>query len=167
EAVIVDQEWCIGCGYCVQACPFDVPFKCEEEGTIKKCILCTDRTAQGLKPACVEACPAGAAIYGDRAEIIAEGERRVKTLIANGVTNANLYGDTESGGMGFMYVLTELPSVYGLPEAPQIATSKVYTKWLAGIVTAITIAIFPFWLLFRRKGIEDGRAIVEQDLETN
>ena len=153
EAVIIDQEVCIGCGYCVQACPFDVPHKEHglAAGVAKKCTFCIDRTAQGLEPACVEACPRGATIYGDRVELIAEGKKRVQTLITNGMANANLYGDTELGGLGVMYVLLESPSVYGLSEAPRLATTNVAVKWLSGIVTAGVIAAIPFWLLFRRR----------------
>ena len=152
-AVIIDQEVCIGCGYCVQACPFDVPHKEHglAAGVAKKCTFCIDRTAQGLEPACVEACPRGATIYGDRVELIAEGKKRVQTLITNGMANANLYGDTELGGLGVMYVLLESPSVYGLSEAPRLATTNVAVKWLSGIVTAGVIAAIPFWLLFRRR----------------
>ncbi|MFC2010860.1 4Fe-4S dicluster domain-containing protein [Chloroflexota bacterium] len=165
EAVIVDQEWCIGCGYCVQACPFDVPFKCEEKGTIQKCILCTDRTAQGLKPACVEACPAGAVIYGDRDELIAEGERRVQALSANGNPDSRLYGATELGGLGVMYILLMPASAYNLPEVPRQATTNVFAKWASGIITAGMLAVAPFWLFFKRsQRIEDGqRSSIEED----
>ncbi len=151
EAVIINQEWCIGCGYCIQACPFGVPNRSEEEGTVQKCTLCIERTTQGLEPACVEACPKGAVIYGDRAEFITEGERRVQTLVADGTENANLYGATELGGLGVIYVLSESPAVYGLPEAPQLATTNQLYKWLAGIASAAVITVVPFWWLFRRR----------------
>jgi formate dehydrogenase iron-sulfur subunit len=151
EAVVINQEWCIGCGYCVQVCPFCVPHICEEVGTARKCSLCIDRTTQGLKPACVEACPKQAVIYGDRADLIDEGKRRVQALIANGTENANFYGDTELGGLGVTYVLLESPSIYGLPEAPRLATANAVSKWLSGIITAGVIVTVPFWLLFKRR----------------
>ena len=155
EAVIINQEWCIGCGYCVQACPFGVPHKDEDEGTARKCTFCIDRITQELKPACVEACPAGAIIYGDRAKLIAEGKRRAQILIASGKEKAYLYGETELGGLSVMYVLPEPAAVFGLPETPRLATANIFTQWLGGIVTAGIIAAVPFWLLFkRRKQIE-------------
>jgi formate dehydrogenase iron-sulfur subunit len=155
-AVVINQDWCIGCGYCVQACPFGVPHKSEEEGTSQKCILCVGRTTQGLMPACVEACASHAVVYADRATLVAEGNRRVQTLIANGMKNANLYGETGLGGLGVMYVLPESPSVYGLPDAPRLATTNAAFKWVSGIVAAGVVATVPFWLLFKReKGLKD------------
>ena len=151
DAVIIDQEWCIGCGYCVQACPFGVPHKDEDEGTVQKCTFCIDRITQGLEPACVEVCPAGAIIYGDRAKLITEGERRVQTLIASGRERASLYGETELGGLGVMYVLPEPAPVFALPDTPRLATTNAFAQWLGGIITAGVIAAVPFWLLFKRR----------------
>ncbi|MFC2011825.1 4Fe-4S dicluster domain-containing protein [Chloroflexota bacterium] len=161
SAVVIDQEWCIGCGYCVQACPYDVPHKDEEEGTARKCTRCIDRTSQGLGPACVEVCPADAVIYGDRDELIAEGNRRVQALISSGKTDANLYGTTHLGGLGLLYVLPESPAVFGLPEEPQLSTGKVGLQWLSGVISAVGIAAVPFWLLFRRRKKEETKAEVE------
>lgn len=151
DAVIIDQEWCIGCGYCIQACPFGVPHKDEDRGTARKCTFCADRIIQGLKPACVEACPAEAIIYGERAELVAEGKRRVQSLITNGNQRANLYGENELGGLYVLYVLDDAPSVYGQPESPQLPTTDQLFKWLTGIATAGVVAALPFWWLFKRK----------------
>ena len=157
--VVIDQKWCIGCGYCVQACPFHVPHKDVVLGTARKCTLCTtpglNRLAEGWKPACVKTCPTNALIIGDRSELVAEGRKRVQTLIANGYDNAYLYGDEELGGLGLLYVLDDSPEVYGLPKAPQVAISASVGQWLSGILTAGVVAALPFWFLFkRRKQIE-------------
>jgi len=151
EAVIIDQKWCIGCGYCVQACPFHVPHKDEEEGTARKCRFCIDRITNGYKPACATTCPPGAIQFGEREELLAAARRRVQILTANGSPNATLYGEHEMGGLHTLYVLTDRPSVFGLPEAPQLATSNALAQWLSGAITAGVVAALPFWLLFRRK----------------
>lgn len=151
EAVIIDQKWCIGCGYCVQACPFHVPHKDEEEGTSRKCRFCLDRITNGGEPACVKTCPLGAMQFGERSDLITAAQRRVQTLRADGHPNASLYGEHELGGLHTIYVLADRPSVYGLPEAPELATSTVVAQWLSGIITAGIVAAIPFWLLFKRK----------------
>ncbi len=63
--VLVDKDYCIGCGYCVQACPYGTRFINKETHTADKCTLCYHRITKGLKPACVEVCPVGARIFGD------------------------------------------------------------------------------------------------------
>ena len=150
-AVVIDQEWCIGCGYCVHACPFGVPHKDEHVGTARKCTFCIDRISNGEQPACADACPTGAIQFGERNDLLAAAKTRVKALRADGHPNANLFGEHESGGLHILYVLTDQPSVYGLPEAPQVAASRAAFNWLGGVITAGIIAAIPFWLLFRRK----------------
>ena len=153
EFVVIDQEWCIGCGYCETACPFDVPRLGEgaEKGSARKCWFCADRVTSGQKPACANSCPTGAIEFGDRNALIAQGQDRVAKLQAAGLTGANLYGEKLLGGLGQMYVLTDPPSVFDLPEAPKVSTRTVVGSWLSGIITAGVVAAVPFWLLFRRK----------------
>ncbi len=151
EYVLIDQAWCIGCGYCVQACPFKVPHLGHPKGTARKCTFCFDRVTKGQWPACAEACPVQALSFGPRAEIIAAAKRRVQTLQDSGVSQARLYGETELGGLGYMCILPEAASSYGLPDTPRYATANVLSQWLSGIVTAGVITALPFWLLFKRK----------------
>jgi Fe-S-cluster-containing dehydrogenase component len=61
---LIDTERCIGCAYCVQACPYGVRFINSETGTADKCTWCYHRVTQGEQPACVEACPVGARLFG-------------------------------------------------------------------------------------------------------
>ena len=63
--VVVDPDLCIGCKYCIQACPYDARFLNPVTGTADKCDFCLHRVSKGVEPACVEACPAGARIFGD------------------------------------------------------------------------------------------------------
>jgi len=154
--VHIDQEWCIGCGNCVQACPFNIPHKDHHNtGTAMKCTGCTsvglNRQDAGLAPACVTTCPTGALKFGDRDELIEEASQRVADLKAKGLSNATLYGKNELGGLHVLYVLDDTPKAYGLPESPQIASADVVPKWLAGVATAGVIAALPLWFVFKRK----------------
>ncbi|RJQ37021.1 MAG: 4Fe-4S dicluster domain-containing protein [Dehalococcoidia bacterium] len=152
EVVVIDQNWCVGCGYCVQACPFHVPDKDEIAGTARKCTFCIDRITNGLTPACAKTCPTGAIQFGERADMIAAAHDRVQTLVArDGYRGARVYGEHEMGGLHTIYVLTDAPEVFGLPEEPRLATATVGTQWLSGAITAGVIAILPFWLLFQRR----------------
>ena len=120
--VSLDGELCNGCGYCAIACPFDIP-RLERSvltgrGKATKCNFCQDRVTQGLAPACVKTCPAGAIRFGDRAAMVRLGEGRVAALQARGATRAGLYGATILGGLGRMFVLAAAPAAYGLPAQP-------------------------------------------------
>ena len=151
EVVIIDQEWCIGCGYCVQACPFNVIHRDEHTGTARKCTFCLDRISNGLEPACAKTCPSGAIRFGERADMLEVARHRARALTAMGHSKANLYGEYELGGLHTIYVLTDRPSFFGLPEAPEVATSRVLAQWLSGFITAGVVAALPFWLLFKRR----------------
>lgn len=149
--VLIDQEWCIGCGYCVQACPYEVPHKDEHTGTARKCTSCIDRRDNGYEPACIKACPPNALLYDDRDTLVTLGNQRVQALKASGMSNANLYGETQLGGLNVLYVLDDLPEVYGLPAEPKLATSNSIGQWIGGLITAGLITALPFWYIFKRK----------------
>lgn len=150
-AVVVDQEWCIGCGYCVQACPYDVPHRDHgfNAGPVRKCTFCVDRQADGLEPACVASCPAEALVFGDRDDMLAYGKARVQELKAEGYDKANLYGENELGGLHALYVLTESPSVFNLPETPPVATKSTGYRWLSGAIAGLILAIIPAFLVMK------------------
>ena len=154
--VLIDQSVCIGCGYCVEACPFGVPHSMpgpdeRHKSTARKCTFCIDRVSAGLTPACAKTCPAGAYQVGERNELIAAGQAKVQKLKARGDSNAYLYGEQELGGLQVMFVLRDRPGLYGLPENPRMATKNVVGQWLSGFVTAGVVAALPFWLLTKRK----------------
>lgn len=158
EFVLIDQEWCIGCGYCVQACPFNVPHRSEVTGTARKCTFCFDRVSDGDQPACASACPTGALTWGQRDELLATAKERVEVLRASGFADAHLYGETELGGLGRLSVLTLPLEAYGLPKSPRYATGNLAAQWLSGVVTAAVVAVVPFWLLHRRQEAAQRRA---------
>ena len=126
--VSYDKDLCTGCGYCVEACPFDVPRYTRNNLTgvakMDKCTFCTtpglNRLDEGLSPACVKTCPPGALKYGDRSEMLAKGRKRVTELKAKGWANANLYGENELDGTHVMYVLNDHPQLFGLPVNPRV-----------------------------------------------
>jgi formate dehydrogenase iron-sulfur subunit len=166
DAVIIDPDWCIGCGYCETACPFDIPRLGEgpEKGSARKCRLCIDRVQDGLQPACANACPTGAIEFGDRNALVAKGQDRVAALKQKGLPEASLYGDKLLGGLGQMYVLTDPPSIFGLPVEPKVSTRTVVGSWLSGLLTAGVVAAVPFWLLFRRKEALAAEGVPAEDI---
>jgi formate dehydrogenase iron-sulfur subunit len=132
--VVIDQEKCVGCGYCVNNCPFEVISLKEyvdkngdKYRKAHKCTMCTDRLEEGLQPACVTTCHTGAMEFGDKAAMIKKAEDRVKQ-IKDRYPNAMVYNPQGVGGTHTVYVLAEKPSVYGLPENPKVPTSAVVWK---------------------------------------
>jgi len=131
--VAYNKDICSGCGYCIDACPFQVP-RSERNlitGVAKadKCTFCTtpglDRIAEGWEPACVKTCPTRALQYGDRDKLVAEGRERVAALQAKGYKNAYLYGEKEMDGLHVLYVLDDHPAIYGLPVEPKISAATI------------------------------------------
>ncbi len=119
-----NQDACIGCGYCVTACPFDVP-RISETGTkAYKCTLCVDRVSVGLEPACVKTCPTGAIVFGSKDDMKDVAAGRIADLKERGFENAGLYDPAGVGGTHVMYVLhhADQPSLYSeLPDQPTIS----------------------------------------------
>ena len=103
-----------------------------------KCRMCLDRVANGMKPACVTACPTGALDFGTRDGIVAEAERRAKKLADAGGT-PRVYGKDELGGLGVIYVLPQKASAYGLPETPKLPHLPIFGKWLMGVIPGLAI----------------------------
>ena len=121
-AVSVDPERCIGCKYCYQACPFDIPRYRDKEvygdAGMQKCSMCYDRQSRWKTPGCVQSCPTGALAFGVYEDLVEEGRKRVKKLQASGYEKASLYGEKELGGLGVLYVLPLTRKNYGLPKLP-------------------------------------------------
>ena len=141
-AVVIDQEKCIGCRYCVASCPFGVPRWDEAKNKTFKCWQCFDRTSADRKPACVSTCPTGALEYGDRAEMLGVARERVDQLKAAGNTKAELYGEKELGGLHTIVVAQRGLEAHGLIRDPKIGITDFwqFLKPLGGIGIAATTA---------------------------
>ncbi len=125
-----DRDHCIGCGYCVKGCPFNIPRISKTSGKAYKCSLCSDRVAVGQGPACAKACPTQAIVFGTKADMKLHAETRIKDLKSRGYKNAGLYDPPGVGGTHVMYVLhhADQPSLYaGLPDNPRI--SPIVEAW--------------------------------------
>ncbi len=129
--VVVQDDICNGCGYCVPACPFGVIERrrgdagTKNVGIAQKCTLCYDRLGAGLTPACAQACPTQSIQFGDVDELRERARHRVDALHGAGVADARLYGDDPEdgiGGAGAMFLLLDEPEVYGLPPDPVVTT---------------------------------------------
>ena len=129
---IVDfvEEHCIGCGYCITGCPFNVPRISKHDNKAYKCTLCSDRVGVGIEPACVKTCPTGAIRFGSKEDMIEHAAERIVDLKARGYQNAGLYDPQGVGGTHVMYVLkhADKPEIYsGLPADPHI--SPMVSLW--------------------------------------
>lgn len=118
------QANCIGCGYCVSACPFNIPRVSKRDNKAYKCTFCVDRLAVGLEPACAKTCPTGAIEFGTKPDLQMRGAKRVADLVKRGHDKAALYDPPGVGGTNVMYVLPrgDQPELYnGLPKNPTIS----------------------------------------------
>jgi formate dehydrogenase iron-sulfur subunit len=148
--VVVQEDICNGCGYCVPACPFGVldkrhlPRKPEdaplalpllgskEDGRVWKCTLCYDRLKGGHEPACAKACPTNSIQFGEVDELRERAEQRLAKLEAERWNGARLYGhdpDDGVGGFGAFFLLLDEPEVYGLPPDPVVPTKHLPRLW--------------------------------------
>jgi formate dehydrogenase iron-sulfur subunit len=148
--VVVQQDVCNGCGYCVPACPFGVLDKrhlprepddaplalsllgSKEDGRVWKCTLCYDCLKDGHEPACAKACPTDSIQFGELDELRERAQRRLEKLTAEQWNGARLYGadpDDGVGGFGAFFLLLDEPEVYGLPPDPVVPTAHLARHW--------------------------------------
>jgi formate dehydrogenase iron-sulfur subunit len=142
--VVVQEDICNGCGYCVPACPYGVIDQRKEDGRVFKCTLCYDRLGVGQEPACAKACPTDSIQFGPLDELAERADRRLAQLHEAGVTEARLYGrdpDDGVGGGGAFFLLLDEPEVYGLPPDPVVTTRDLPSMWrLAGLAACALAA---------------------------
>ncbi len=159
--VVVQEDICNGCGYCVPACPFgvldkrhlprspgDAPLALpllgeKEDGRVWKCTLCYDRLKGGHEPACAKACPTDSIQFGELDELRERADARLEKLVAQGWNGAQLYGrdpDDGVGGFGAFFLLLDEPEVYGLPPDPVVTTRDLPSMWKnTAIAAAVTV----------------------------
>ncbi len=140
---IVDfhEENCIGCGYCITGCPFNIPRLSKKDSKVYKCTLCSDRVAVGMEPACIKSCPTGALVFGTKDDMKLHAEGRIKDLNGRGFKNAGLYDPPGVHGTHVMYVLqhADKPEIYkNLPKDPSISPMVYLWK---GVTKPIASAI--------------------------
>jgi formate dehydrogenase iron-sulfur subunit len=143
--VVVQEDICNGCGYCIPACPYGVIDQRKEDGRAWKCTLCYDRLTVGMPPACAKACPTESIQFGPLDELRARAAKRVTTLHDAGVTEARLYGhdpDDGVGGDGAFFLLLDEPEVYGLPPDPVVTTRDLPEMWKRVGLAALTLVGF-------------------------
>jgi formate dehydrogenase iron-sulfur subunit len=155
--VVVQEDICNGCGYCVPACPFGVLDKRhlprssgdppaeilglqlgkKEDGRVWKCTLCYDRLKGGHEPACAKACPTDSIQFGPLDELRERADKRLEKLQAENWNGARLYGrnpDDGVGGFGAFFLLLDEPEVYGLPPDPVVTTRDLPGMWKTAAV---------------------------------
>jgi formate dehydrogenase iron-sulfur subunit len=146
--VVIQDDVCNGCGYCVVACPFGVIGERMElqpqdrqvhgRGTMGKCTLCYDRLKVGEQPACAKACPTESIQFGNLEEMREHAHRRLEH-VSTAFEGAQLYLDDERdgvGGGGSIFLLLDRPEVYGLPPNPVVPTKHLPEMWRAAGVAA-------------------------------
>jgi formate dehydrogenase iron-sulfur subunit len=134
--VVVQEDICNGCGYCVPACPFGVIDRRERDGRVWKCTMCYDRLRDDLEPACAMACPTKSIQFGPLDQLRDDAQRRLEALHQRGDDQAQLYGDDPDdgvGGFGAFFLLLDEPETYGLPPAPVDTTRDLGAMWRAAV----------------------------------
>ena len=154
--VVVQQDICNGCGYCVPACPFGVVDLDRHDGKAHKCTLCYDRLKGGFEPACAKACPTNSIQFGDLEDLQKRATQRVEWLHAQGVAAASLSGAPGTPGatggiedLHAFFLLTERPEVYNLPAAPTLPSTRVLPGFVSGLAAMAGLALAAAFTLSR------------------
>jgi Fe-S-cluster-containing dehydrogenase component len=169
---------CIGCAYCIQACPFSVPKASPGQRTMRKCSFCVHRIDHGKKPACVAKCPSGALTYSSEFRVPSSesGESQSRSLMTGQKLEKGMKGD----GLGFatrnpgyppgaatvyglnehlhmVYALEDRPGEYSMPDPVPLNTVRTGQpwKWLAGLVPGVLIMAW-LWKRLAPQEREDG-----------
>ncbi|MBV9919951.1 MAG: 4Fe-4S dicluster domain-containing protein [Pseudonocardia sp.] len=140
--VVVQEDICNGCGYCIPACPYGVIDQRKDDGRAWKCTLCYDRIGDGQEPACAKACPTDSIQFGVLDELRDRADARLAQLHDAGIADARLYGrdpDDGVGGDGAFFLLLDEPEVYGLPPDPVVTTRDLPTMWKHAAFAALAL----------------------------
>jgi formate dehydrogenase iron-sulfur subunit len=153
--VTYEASRCLGCRYCMVACPWSVP-RYEWNAlapSVRKCDFCRERQARGEIPACVEACPAEATVFGSREELLAEAHRRIAEDPKG--YYPHVYGETEAGGTSVLFLspvsFESLGFRQGLPGDPLPALTWQAIEKIPGVVTIGGTALYALWWITHRR----------------
>lgn len=164
--VVYHPERCIGCRYCMAACPFNIP-KSEWEKPlpfIKKCDFCADRLAAGQHPACGDACPTGALIFGTRKQMLETANARVS---GSSQYDPHIYGEKEAGGTSMLYISAVNYKKLGFPELNERELPAItwpYMMAVPGVIAVMVTLSTAIYLRTHRdekkskKEVKDGSA---------
>ena len=142
--VVVQEDVCNGCGYCVPACPFGVIDRRQDDGRVFKCTLCYDRLKAGMEPACAHACPTKSIQFGPLEELRERAESRLRSLRSHGHSEARLYlagDDNGVEGAGSIFLLLDEPGAYRLPADPVSTTRHLKEMWGFALAAAAALAV--------------------------
>ena len=153
--VVYFAKRCIGCRYCMTACPFNVPKYEWDSATplVQKCVMCAERLADGEQPACAKACPSGAIEFGQRSALLAEAHDRIAARPNRYVDY--VYGEHEVGGTGVLY-LSDVPfAAIGFPTTlplyPLPAKTWAVMSMVPGIAGGAAALMGLAYILTRRQ----------------
>lgn len=124
---IIDQDKCIGCGYCEINCPWGIPKVNKAIDKTSKCNGCIERVENGMLPACAATCQTGAIQFGEHADMMVKAQSRLAEVVKE-YPRAQLYGDAFMGGTNYVYLLTNDPVRYGLVANPKKPLSLTLWK---------------------------------------
>ena len=145
--VVYHGERCIGCRYCMAACPFGIPKSQWDKSLplIQKCDFCADLQAKGEAPACGAACPTGALIYGKRGHMLEVAHKRLQS---DKSYTQQVYGESEVGGTSMLYISGVHFDKLGFPELKNESLPEITwpymaaVPWVVGIVASMSTAIY-------------------------
>lgn len=157
--VVYDASRCIGCRYCMLACPFGIP-KYEWDNPlpkVQKCVMCYEkRVKDGLQPACAKACPTGATMFGERDELIRVAQARIERHPDKYVDH--IYGLTEAGGTSVLYLSPVPFADLGFPSVEDESYPKLTWNILTKIPSILSVGAVAlvgiYWVINRRMMIE-------------
>jgi formate dehydrogenase iron-sulfur subunit len=156
--VVYDAAKCMGCRYCMMACPFDVPKYQWDRAVpiVGKCIMCTDRVKQGQPTACAEACPADATVFGSRADLLREAKERIRKEPGKYVDH--VYGLKEAGGTGVLMISSVPFEKMGLksrlPEEPPAMRTWQVLSNIPDFVAVWGVFLYGVhWITARREAV--------------
>lgn len=153
--VVYNTGKCIGCRYCMLACPFQVPkFEWNKAlPLIRKCTMCADRIAEGLKPACATACPAGAITFSERDELIHEAERRIRSAPNDYIHH--IYGKDEAGGTCVLHISSVPFDILGyrtnVPKEPLPFFTSTAMKAIPGVIVGLGVVLGAAYGIIKRR----------------